>query len=99
MVLYATIGGKALSLLFLWLISGALASCLSDREACGELVGLTFGLLVSILGLAVVLLLPGASALALKLDGPLPRRAGAAEQTRRSGALSWRFCHARLPFG
>jgi hypothetical protein len=74
MVLYATIGGKALYLLFLWLISAALASWLSDRKGYGERVGLTFGLLLSVLGLAIVLLLPARPRSRWKVDGPLPRR-------------------------
>ena len=75
MVLYAVIGGKALYLLFLWLISAALASWLADRKGYGERVGLTFGLLLSVIGLAIVLLLPARPRSRWKVDGPLPRRA------------------------
>jgi len=75
MVLYAVIGGKALYLLFLWLISAALASWLSDRKGYGERVGLTFGLLLSVIGLVIVLLLPARPRSRWKIDGPLPRRA------------------------
>jgi hypothetical protein len=74
MIVYAIIGGKALYLLFLWLISAALASWLSDRKGYGERVGLTFGLLLSVVGLAIVLLLPARPRSRWKIDGPFPRR-------------------------
>ena len=74
MVLYAAIGAKALYLLFIWLISAALASWLSDRKGYGEKVGLTLGLLLSVVGLLVVLLLPARPGSKWKVDGWLPRR-------------------------
>ena len=58
-VVEAAIGGKALYLLFIWLISGAAASWMSDRKGYGERVGLMLGLLLSAVGLLIVLLLPG----------------------------------------
>ncbi len=74
MTIFASIGAKGLYLLFLWLLSAAAASWLSDRKGYGERVGLTFGLLLSIIGLAIVLLLPGRPGSKWKLDGPIPRR-------------------------
>ena len=74
MTLFALIGAKALYLLFIWLLSAAGASWLADRKGYGERVGLTFGLLLSLLGFLIVLLLPGRPGSAWKLDGPLPRR-------------------------
>jgi hypothetical protein len=74
MLVYAAIGAKALYLLFLWLISAAAASWLSDRKGYGERVGLTFGLLLSVIGLVIVLLLPARPASRWKREGPLPRR-------------------------
>ena len=74
MVLYAAIGAKALYLLFVWLISAALASWLADRKGYGEKVGLTFGLLLSAVGLLIVLLLPARPGSRWKREGPLPRR-------------------------
>ena len=74
MFVFAAIGAKALYLLFVWLISAALASWLSDRKGYGERVGLTFGLLLSAVGLLIVLLLPGRPGSRWKLEGPLPRR-------------------------
>jgi hypothetical protein len=69
-----TIGAKALYLLFLWLISAAAGSWLSDRKGYGEKVGLTLGLLLSVVGLLVVLVLPARPGSKWKVDGWLPRR-------------------------
>jgi hypothetical protein len=74
MTLYATIGGKAVYLLFIWLLSAAAAAWLSDRKGYGERVGLTFGLILSAVGLLIVLLLPGRPGSKWKVDGWLPRR-------------------------
>jgi hypothetical protein len=74
MTVFANIGAKGLYLLFLWLLSAAAASWLSDRKGYGERVGLTFGLLLSVIGLAIVLLLPGRPGSKWKLDGPIPKR-------------------------
>jgi hypothetical protein len=71
---FANIGAKGLYLLFVWLLSAAAASWLSERKGYGERVGLTFGLLLSIIGLAIVLLLPGRPGSKWKLDGAIPRR-------------------------
>jgi hypothetical protein len=80
-----TIGSKALYLLFLWLISAAIAAWMADRKGYGERVGLTFGLVLSVVGLAIVLLLPGRPGSAWKLDGPLPRRGGRGSDLPESG--------------
>ena len=74
MIAIGTIGAKALYLLFLWLISAAAGSWLSDRKGYGEKVGLTLGLLLSVVGLLVVLVLPARSGSKWKVDGWLPRR-------------------------
>jgi hypothetical protein len=74
MAVYAFIGAKALYLLFIWLISAAAASWLSDRKGYGERVGLTFGLLLTFVGLLIVLLLPGRPGSRWKVEGPIPRR-------------------------
>jgi hypothetical protein len=58
MTIFATIGATALVLLFIWLASAATASWVSDQKGYGERVGLTFGLLLSALGLVIVLILP-----------------------------------------
>jgi len=69
-----TIGAKALYLLFLWLISAAAGAWLSDRKGYGERVGLTLGLLLSVVGLLVALVLPARPGSRWKVDGWLPRR-------------------------
>ncbi len=74
MIRIGTIGAKALYLLFLWLISAAAGAWLSDRKGYGERVGLTLGLLLSVAGLLVVLLLPGRPGSRWRVDGRLPRR-------------------------
>ena len=67
------IGSKALVLLFVWLISAAGASWLSDRKGYGERIGLTLGLLLTAVGLLIVLLLPGRQGSKWRTTGRLPR--------------------------
>ena len=74
MITIGTIGAKALYLLFLWLISAAAGSWLSDRKGYGERVGLTLGLLLTVVGLLVVLVLPARPGSTWKVSGWLPRR-------------------------
>ena len=74
MIPIGTIGAKALYLLFLWLISAAAGAWLSDRKGYGERVGLTLGLLLTVVGLLVVLVLPARPGSKWKVDGWLPRR-------------------------
>jgi biotin transporter BioY len=74
MTVFAFIGATALYLLFAWLLSAAASSWLSDRKGYGERVGLTFGLLLSVVGLVIVLLLPARPGSAWKTEGPVPRR-------------------------
>jgi len=69
-----TIGAKALYLLFAWLISAAAASWLSERKGYGERAGLTFGLILSVLGLLIVLLLPARPGSKWRVEGWRPRR-------------------------
>ena len=68
------IGVNALYFVFAWLISAAAASWLSERKGYGERVGLTFGLILSVLGLLIVLLLPGRPGSKWRVDGWRPRR-------------------------
>jgi hypothetical protein len=68
-----TIGAKALYFLFLWLISAAAASWMSERKGYGERVGLTLGLLLSVVGLLVVVLLRAHPGSKWRVDGWLPR--------------------------
>ncbi len=76
MTIFALIGPKGLYLLFAWLLSAAVGSWVSDRKGYGEKLGLAFGLLLTVLGLLIVLLLPGRPGSAWKIDGPLPKRGG-----------------------
>ena len=73
MIPIGTIGAKALYLLFLWLISAAAGSWLSDRKGYGERVGLTLGLLLSVVGLLVVLVLRPRPGSRWRVSGWLPR--------------------------
>ncbi len=70
----ALIGAKALYLLFAWLLSAAIGASVAERKGYGERVGLTLGLLLSVAGLVIVLLLPGRPGSRWKEEGILPRR-------------------------
>ena len=74
MIVFAVIGVKALYLLFVWLLSAAIGSWISDRKGYGEKVGLAFGLILSAIGLVIVLLLPGRPGSQWKVEGPIPAR-------------------------
>jgi hypothetical protein len=74
MTVLALIGAKGLYLLFAWLVSAAAAAWLADRKGYGERFGLAFGLLLSVAGLLIVLILPGRPGSRWKEDGPFPRR-------------------------
>ena len=74
MIVVATIGARALYLLFVWLLSAASGSWVSERKGYGERVGLAFGLILSAIGLLFVLLLPGRPGSKWKVEGWLPPR-------------------------
>jgi hypothetical protein len=74
MTVLALIGAKALYLLFAWLLSAAVGSWLTDRKGYGERLGLAFGLILSVIGLLIVVLLPGRPGSKWKVDGWLPKR-------------------------
>jgi hypothetical protein len=69
-----TIGAIALYLLFIWLASAAGAGWVTGRKGYGERLGLLFGLVLTVVGLILALLLPGRPGSKWKTDGPLPRR-------------------------
>jgi hypothetical protein len=72
MTILATIGITGLYLLFIWLISAAAASWLTQRKGYGERVGLTLGLLLSAVGLVIALFLPGRPGSRWKTEGAVP---------------------------
>jgi hypothetical protein len=74
MTILALIGAKALYLLFAWLLSAAIASWVADRKGYGERLGLTFGMLLSVIGLLIVLLLPARPGSKWKREGRIPGR-------------------------
>jgi hypothetical protein len=71
--IFALIGIKGLYLLFAWLLSAAIGARVAERKGYGERLGLAFGLLLTVLGLVLVLLLPGRPGSLWKLEGPLPK--------------------------
>jgi hypothetical protein len=70
MILFATLGAKALYLLYAWLASAIVASYLSDRKGYGEKVGLACGLLLSAVGALIWLVWPAKPDSRWKLQGP-----------------------------
>ena len=66
------IGATALYLLFAWLLSAAAGAWVADRKGYGERFGLGCGLLLSVIGLVLVLLLPARPDSRWKLDGAWP---------------------------
>jgi hypothetical protein len=74
MIVYALIGATALYLLFVWLLSAAIGSWVSDRKGYGEQVGLAFGLILTAIGLLIVLLLPARPGSKWKTQGWRPGR-------------------------
>jgi hypothetical protein len=74
MVIFGLIGMTGLWLLFAWLLSAAIGAVVAERKGYGERVGLAFGLLLTVAGLLIVLLLPARPGSRWKLEGPLPKR-------------------------
>jgi hypothetical protein len=70
MILFATLGSKALYLLYAWLGSAIVASYLSARKGYGEKIGLAFGLILSAIGALIWLLWPARPDSRWKLQGP-----------------------------
>jgi len=57
-LILADVGAKALYLLIVWLASAAAASYLSERKGYGEKPGLASGLLLTIVGPVIWLVVP-----------------------------------------
>jgi hypothetical protein len=75
MAVFALIGIKGLYLMFAWLLSAAIGGWVAERKGYGERLGLAFGLLLTVVGLLIVLLLPGRPGSRWKTEGWFPRRA------------------------
>jgi hypothetical protein len=73
MTVLAAMGAKALFLLYIWLASAIVASYVSDRKGYGQKVGLAFGMLFSLIGAIVWLLIPARADSRWKLQGPFGR--------------------------
>ena len=73
MTVLALIGVKGLYLLFAWLISAAAAAWLAERKGYGSKVGLAFGLLLSVIGAVIWLLVPARPDSRWKLQGVFGR--------------------------
>jgi hypothetical protein len=61
LLITAGLGSKAFWLLYLWLGSAWAASVLSNRKGYGEKVGLGSGLLLSVIGVLIWLVIPAKS--------------------------------------
>jgi hypothetical protein len=77
-----TIGALALYLLFAWLISAAGAAWLTERKGYPERLGLLLGLVLSVPGLMIALILPSRPGSTWRSQGWLPRRRGARSRAR-----------------
>jgi hypothetical protein len=60
-LIIAALGSKAFWLLYVWLASAWGASALSNRKGYGEKVGLGSGLLLSVIGLVIWVIIPAKS--------------------------------------
>jgi hypothetical protein len=80
-LIFANIGAKALYLLFAWLLSATAAAWLSERKGYGERVGLTLGLLLTVVGVVIMLILPGRPGSKWKREGWLPKRKRRSERS------------------
>ena len=69
MMLYALLGSKVLWLLYAWLGSAIVASYFSERKGYGTRVGLASGLLLSVIGALIWLLVPARADSRWKLQG------------------------------
>ena len=72
----AVIGTQALWLTYLWLASAIVASWLSNRKGYGEKIGLAFGMILTVVGVAIWLVWPARPDSRWKLQGPLGRGGG-----------------------
>ena len=71
MIVFGLIGVTALYLLYVWLISAALASYLSERKGYGPQPGLAMGLLLTVVAVVFWLVWPAKPDSRWKLQGPI----------------------------
>jgi len=71
--LLALMGAKALFFLYLWLLSAIAASYLSERKGYGEKPGLATGLMLTIVGAIIWLVVPAKPESKWKTIGPTGR--------------------------
>ena len=69
MILLGTIGALAFWLLLAWLASAIVASWASGRKGYGEKIGIASGLLLSVIGAIVWLVVPARDGSSWKRDG------------------------------
>ena len=72
----ALIGAGALWLTYAWLLSAIVASYLSNRKGYGERWGLAAGMLLTVAGVVIWLVIPARQDSRWKLQGPLPWQKG-----------------------
>ena len=86
MILFADIGALALYLLFIWLASAIAASYLSGRKGYGEKAGIASGLLLSVIGVVVWLVVPPREGSTWKREGMFRSRKARADAGERGAA-------------
>ena len=86
MIVIAIIGTKVLALLYLWLASAIVASLISDRKGYGPNVGLATGIVLSVVGLVIWLLVPSKPDSRWKLQGPFGRGGQTVAESRAKAA-------------
>jgi len=86
MTIIADIGALALYLLFIWLASAIAASYLSGRKGYGEKAGIASGLLLSVIGVIVWLIVRPREGSTWKRDGMFGSPKASAEAREQRGA-------------
>ena len=79
-IFFALIGAKALLFLYIWLLSTIAASYLSERKGYGEKPGLATGLILSLVGTIVWLIVPARRESKWKTIGVFGRGENAAKR-------------------
>jgi hypothetical protein len=84
----AAIGAKALYLLYGWLLSAIVAQYLSERKGYGSKLGLAAGLLLSVIGVVILLILPARADSRWKLQGAFGRGGKTVAEARAEREVS-----------